>query len=101
MTLEYLLKHFTLPSDISRRLQSGEIRINNKVVTDKKFVINIQEGFWKFDEFMALNNIGPSKRPSIIKSWFGCPPEAIKKINFISGYTLVSISGNDYVFMNH
>lgn len=102
MKLREILINFIDSKEIKVRIVNNQIRVNNEVVIDRELDIPIQS----LDNsdlgcFLVDNNV---KLPKFvdIREFFGEGDTNIKELEFLSGYTLISISKKqEYVFMNN
>lgn len=101
MKLREILLVFLDSKEIKIRIGNKQIKVNNEIVTDRELEIPIQSldnselGCFLYDNNIKLPVFGN------IRDFFGNEPTNIKSLNFLTGYTLITISKKqEYVFMN-
>lgn len=117
ITLFELVKQLGLPTkEVRQRFANRQLKINNVLCTalDHKIKIKLEYteaekdedkkliSYREFGEFLTLNNFdSPLAKVLDIKDFFGEEPTNIKQFEFVTGYTLISISKKEhFVFMN-
>lgn len=104
MTLIELLKAMGYPvKDIRSRFANMQIKINNETCTAIDAKLNIGDGYWELGEFIAINakHLDDKLKVLDIKNFFGTGKTNIKSLEFLSGFTLVSISKKEhFVFIS-
>lgn len=112
MTLKELLQNFLPSKEIRVRLINNQVKVNNEIVNDPGFILNVQEGYWRLDDFFWVNRHSESFQRGIkvanvfsnFRNYFGEPYEGFKDLEILTGFTLVSFSkhpcNESYVFIN-
>lgn len=102
--LRETLRAFVNAKEVKTRLNNNQIKINNEVVKDLDIELNIQEHYWELSDFIFINSEHLRLFPILgnVRDFFGEEPTNIKELEFLTGYTLISISKKEeYVFINN
>lgn len=109
-TLHDILKHFLPSNEIKNRIANKQLKLNNKIITSKmlknEIIFNIS--FWEFDDFVYnwMKTLNKKQIQLVficnnIEDFFGPEPSNIKTLNFLTGFSLLSLSKKEkFVFMN-
>lgn len=106
MNIKTILQEFIPTKEIKARIASKQIKVNLVVVLDMNEEVEVQDGWWELGNFIYFNITPNSSFPPVeivgnIRNFFGKEETNIPSLQFLTGYTLITISKREeYVFIN-
>lgn len=103
MTILEIIKELGLPvKEIRSRFANKQIKVNNDLCTALDHNVDVEDGYWELGDFIFLNAAHIHKNEFLdIKDFFGNRKTNVKGLEFLSGFTLISISKREhYVFIS-
>lgn len=110
-TLNDILKNFLPSNEIKNRIKNSQIKLNGEIIKleDLKNSIIFDNSFWEYDDFMFhwLKTLNKNQIQLVflfqknIEDFFGPEPTNIKTFNFLTGFSLLTLSKKEkFIFMN-
>ena len=110
-TLHDILKNFLPSNEIKNRIKNGQLKLNNEIITVEQLKEEIQfnNSFWEYDDFIYnwMKTLNTKQIELVflfkgsLEDFFGPEPSNIKTLNFLTGFSLLSLSKKEkFVFIN-